>query len=77
MRRFIAKRRKTGFQIGIRIGTDMHSFFGGILVIRAGVRRSQHDPSGGLLGYFILAAIFLYPMSPIGFPSNVFNIIPF
>ena len=37
--------RKTGFQIGIRIGTNMHcSFFGRILVIKA-----VHD--GGLLGY--------------------------
>ena len=30
----------------------MHfSFFGGILVITAGVRRSWHDPGGGLLSY--------------------------
>ena len=28
-RSFIVKRRKTGFQIGIRIGTNMHSFFFG------------------------------------------------
>ena len=49
--RFMVKRRKTGFQIGIRIGTNMHSsFFGGILVIKAGVRRSQYDHDGGLLG---------------------------
>ena len=27
------------------------SFSGGVLVIKAGVRRSRHDPSGGLLGY--------------------------
>ena len=28
---------------------DMHySFFGGILVIKAGIRRSQHDPGGGI-----------------------------
>ena len=40
---FTAKRRKTGFRIGIRIGTNMHSFFGGILVIKAGVRRSRPD----------------------------------
>jgi len=46
------KRRKVGFQIGIRIGTNMHSsFFGGILVIKAGVRRSQYDRDGGLLVY--------------------------
>ena len=29
VRGFTAKRRKTGFQIGIRIGTDMHSSFFG------------------------------------------------
>ena len=41
VRSFILKRRKTGFQIGIRIGTNRHSsFFGGILVIKAGVERS-------------------------------------
>ena len=49
---FIVKRRRTGFQIGIRIGADMHSsFFGGIVVIDAGVRRSWPDLDGGLLGY--------------------------
>ena len=49
---FIVKRRKTGVQIGIRIGTNMHSsFFGGILVIKVGVRRSQPDYDGGLLVY--------------------------
>lgn len=52
---FIVKRRKTGFQIRIRVGANMHSsFFLGILVIEAGIRRSQHDPGGGLLGYGIL-----------------------
>ena len=52
MRHFIVKRRKTGFQIGIRIGANMHSsFFGGILVIKGGVRRSRYDHDGGLLGY--------------------------
>ena len=46
------KKKKTGFQIGVRIGTNMHfSFFGGILVIKAGVRRSRPDHDGGLLGY--------------------------
>ena len=51
-RHFIVKRRDTGFQIGIRIGTDMQSsFFGGILFIKAAVRRSQPDHDGGLLGY--------------------------
>ena len=41
-RSFIAKRRKTGFPIGIRTGTNMHSsLFGGLLVTRAGVRRSR------------------------------------
>ena len=34
--RFIVKRSKTGFQIGIRIGADMHSSFSGrIFVIKA------------------------------------------
>ena len=41
---FIVK-RKTGFQIGIRIGADMHSFFWGIRL-----RRSWLDYAGGLLG---------------------------
>ena len=51
-RSFIVKRRKTGFQIGIRIGVNMHSsFFRGILVIKAGVRRSRYDHNGGPLGY--------------------------
>ena len=50
--RFRAKRRKAGFQIGIRIRADMHSsFFGRLLVIKAGIRRSWHDHGGGLLGY--------------------------
>ena len=50
----IVKRRKTGFQTGIRIGTNVTaSFFGGILVIGVGVGvlRSQPDPSD-LLGYY-------------------------
>ena len=29
-------------------------FYQGILVIKAGLRISQHDPSGGFLGYGIL-----------------------
>ena len=46
------KRRKTGIQMRITIGANMHSsFFGGILVIEADVRRSQSDPGGGLLDY--------------------------
>ena len=33
------KSRKTGFQIGIRIGANLHSsFFGGILVIETGIK---------------------------------------
>ena len=36
------------------VGANMHSFFRGILVVEAGVRRSWHDPGGGLLGYGIL-----------------------
>ena len=52
MRSFIVKRRKTGVKIRIRIGTHMPSaFFGGILVIKAGVRRSPYDHGRGLLGY--------------------------
>ena len=36
----------------IRTRADMHSsFFGRILAIEAGVRRSQWDLGGGLLGY--------------------------
>ena len=46
------KEKKTGFQIGVRIGTNMHSFFlWRILAIKARVRRSQYEPGGGLLGY--------------------------
>ena len=46
---FYRKKRQTDFQIGIRIGTNMHSsFFGGSLVVEAG---SWHDRGGGLLGY--------------------------
>ena len=38
--------------MGTRIGTNMHSFFfGRILGIKAGVRRSRYDHDGGLLGY--------------------------
>ena len=37
-----SKRRKTGFQIRIRIGANMHSsFLGGILMMEAGARRSH------------------------------------
>ena len=51
-RRFIAKRRRPGFQIGIGIGRNMHSsLVGGLLVIRAGVGRPRLDHDGGLLGY--------------------------
>ena len=50
-----AKRRKTGFQIRIRVGENMHSsFFQGIWVIEAGVGRSQCDPGGALWGYGIV-----------------------
>ena len=46
------KRRKTGFQVRIRTGANMHSsFFGGILVLEAGGVRSPRDPGDGLLGY--------------------------
>ena len=49
---FIVKRRKTSFQIGIRIGANMHSsFFVGVLVLKASIRRSRHDHDGGLLDY--------------------------
>ena len=48
---FYSKQEKNSFQIGIRVGTNMYSFFGGILVIKAGVRRSRPDHDGGLLGY--------------------------
>ena len=45
---FPVKRRKTYFQIGIRIVADMHSpFFERLLVIKAGIRRSRW--SSGLL----------------------------
>ena len=50
VRSFIVKRRKPGFQIGLRIGTNLHSsFFGGRLVVRAGVRRCSGWWSPGLL----------------------------
>ena len=40
----MVQKEKTGFQIRIRIGGDMHSsFFGETLAIEAGVRRSQSD----------------------------------
>lgn len=43
------------FQIRIRFGANLHSFFfWRILVIEAGVRRSWYDLGGGLLGYHIL-----------------------
>ena len=46
------KEKNTGFQVGVRIGADMHSsFFGGILVIKAEVRKSRADGDGGLQGY--------------------------
>ena len=46
-----SKRRETGFQTRIRIGANLHfSFFGGILVIKADLRRPLLDPGGGLLG---------------------------
>ena len=49
---FYSLKEEKLFQIRIRIGTNMHSsFFGEILVIKAGVRRSQHDLGSGLLGY--------------------------
>ena len=45
-----SKRRKTGFEIRIRVGAETYSsFFGGILVIEAGVRTSWCDPCGCLL----------------------------
>ena len=48
---FIVLKEKD-FQTGIRIGGDMRSsFFGGILVIKADVKRSQQDHDGGLRGY--------------------------
>ena len=51
-REFYSKKRRIGFQIGIRIGTDMHSsFFGELLVIKFGIRRTRCDPRGGLLDY--------------------------
>ena len=44
--------KNTGFQIGVRIGENMHSsLFRGIFVINTGVKRSRHDHDGGLLGY--------------------------
>ena len=44
-----------GFQIRIRVGANMLSYFlQGILVVKVGVRKSQYDPGGGLLGYGIL-----------------------
>lgn len=45
--------RKTGFNVRIRVGANMPSFFQGILVIEAGVG-SQCDPGGCLLIYGIL-----------------------
>ena len=52
VRSSVVKRKKIGFQGRNRIRTNMHpSFFEGILVIKAGVRRSQQDHDGGLLGY--------------------------
>ena len=51
-RSFTVQRRKAGFQIGIRIGINMRSFFfGGLLATKAGVRESQYDHDGNLLGY--------------------------
>jgi len=48
----MVQKEKTGFQIRIRIGTKVHSsFFGGFLVIEAGVRRYRPDSGAGLLGY--------------------------
>ena len=52
MESFIDKKRKTGFQIRTRIKAN--SFFWGILVIEADVRRSQRDPGACLLGNGIL-----------------------
>ena len=50
-----SKRRETGFQIRIRVGKNLHSsFFQGILVIKASVRRPQRNPGGDHLGYGIL-----------------------
>lgn len=43
------EKKKTGFQIGIRIGTNVHFFSGGILVMKAGVRRSPCEHDDGLL----------------------------
>ena len=53
-REFYSKKEKNRFSDWNqdRIGTNMHSsFFGGILVIKAGDRRSQPAHDGGLLGY--------------------------
>ena len=47
----IVKRRKTGFQIRSRMGANIRSsFFRGVLLMQAGVRRSQCDP-GSFLSY--------------------------
>ena len=44
------KGEKTASQIRVRVGANTHSsFFQGILVSEAGVRRSQPAPGGGLL----------------------------
>ena len=49
-----SNKEKNRFQIGITIGVNLHSsFFGGILVIKAGLRRSWHEHGDGLLGYYL------------------------
>ena len=48
------QKTKKGIQIRIRVETNMHSFSLENLVMKAGVKRSQHNPGGGPLGYGIL-----------------------
>ena len=46
------KKKKTGFQIGLKTGANRHSsFFGGILVIKTEVGKSRYDHESGLVSY--------------------------
>ena len=48
----VKKEKNRFFRRGIRIGANLQSpFFGGVLDIKAAVRRPQRDHDGGLLGY--------------------------
>ena len=50
-RELYGKRRKAGFQLGIRVGASMHSpSCRGLSVVKAGVRRSWPDHDGDFLG---------------------------